>query len=111
MLEGLVRQVVAEHLARAGRFQQLHRAVGLDRAARVHGHRGRAAGVHPLRELLGEGALIGLVEQGAEVLHELGVRGLARLHSRAPLVLACSQLHAVGGEAIVHQLRAHALRV
>ena len=72
-------------------------------AARMHGDRRGAAGLDALGERLGEGALIVLVKERAEILHELVLGARGGLHPGAPLFVTRGQLHPVGREAVAHQ--------
>src|SRR5690348_920327 len=70
MLEALSLEIVTDDLRRPFALEYLCGAPRLDRPARMHGDRGRAA-THSLGQRLGERTLILPVEQHAEVLQEL----------------------------------------
>src|SRR5262249_55831910 len=110
-LEGLVLQIVCHHLHCALVLEDLGGSSRLDGAAGMYGDgRGRAA-LDPLRERIGELALIVLAQERAEVLRELGAPGSRGMQSRASRLSRGGQFHTVGREAVADQLGPHAFRV
>src|SRR3974390_2202523 len=77
MLQTLIGEIVACDFHGMTVLENLPCRLGLDRAARLHGDGGRAI-LQALHQLRGEGFLLAVAEERAEVLNELVVECLAR---------------------------------